>query len=118
MLTQPLIIMAKYSISICVGSMKREHLSTLEISIIAIFDGRSQEKDRIRHFGLVVDDKEKVRATLNELGIDILPGRFLDFLDPWGNHVQIVDYRDISFVKTEEVLQDMGLGELNKRKAV
>jgi hypothetical protein len=71
--------------------------------------GRSQPPDRARHFGLVVDDKEATRRALEAAGVEILPGRFLDFLDPWGNRVQVVQYDQIRFAKTDEVLQAMGL---------
>jgi catechol 2,3-dioxygenase-like lactoylglutathione lyase family enzyme len=76
---------------------------------IALSEGRSQPSDTERHFGLVVDDKEATREALEAAGATILPGRFLDFVDPWGNRVQIVDYRDIQFSKTPEVLRGMGL---------
>jgi catechol 2,3-dioxygenase-like lactoylglutathione lyase family enzyme len=76
---------------------------------IALAEGRTQPPDRARHFGLVVDDKEAVRARLQELDIPISPGRGLDFSDPWGNQIQVVDYRDVQFTKTPEVLQAMGL---------
>ena len=67
-----------------------------------------------RHFGLVVDDKEAVRAALEAAGAEIVPSRGLDFRDPWGNLVQVVDYRDIQFTKTDDVLQAMGLDGLEK----
>jgi catechol-2,3-dioxygenase len=51
---------------------------------IALQKGRTQPVDGGRHFGLVVDDKEAVRKALAEAGVKTLPGRFLDFLDPWG----------------------------------
>ena len=76
---------------------------------IALSEGRSQPADTERHFGLVVDDKEATRAALEAIGAQILPGRFLDVLDPWGNHLQIVEYGDIQFSKTPEVLRGMGL---------
>jgi len=76
--------------------------------------GRSQSPDDERHFGLVVDDKEAVRQKLEELGIETLPGPFLDFLDPWGNRVEIVGYQNIQFAKTPQVLRAMGLEDLNK----
>jgi len=82
---------------------------------LAISEGRSQGPDHGRHFGLVVDDKEAVRADLQAAGIAILPGRGLDFLDPWGNRIEIVDYRDIQFMKAPSVLAGMGL-ELDKRQ--
>ena len=65
------------------------------------------------HFGLVVDDKEATRRALEEAGVEVLPGRFLDFRDPSGNRVQIVQYDQVQFSKTERVLQGMGL-ELRK----
>jgi lactoylglutathione lyase len=84
---------------------------------IALSQGRTQEPDRSRHFGLVVDDKEAVRARLKELGIPVSSGRGLDFRDPWGNQVQVVDYRDIQFTKTDGVLQAMGLDGLEKSES-
>jgi lactoylglutathione lyase len=81
---------------------------------IALSRGRTQPPDRHRHFGLVVDDKEAVRARLRELGVDATTGRSLDFHDPWGNFIQVVDYRDIQFTKTDEILRGMGLDGLEK----
>jgi lactoylglutathione lyase len=52
---------------------------------LALQKGRTQPADDGRHFGLVVDNKDAVRKAL-------LPGPFLDFLDPWGNRIEIVDY--------------------------
>jgi lactoylglutathione lyase len=80
---------------------------------IALARGRRQPPDEQRHFGLVVDDKEAVRARLQELGVPVF-GRGLDFNDPWGNQIQVVDYRDIQFTKTGEVLEAMGLDGLEK----
>lgn len=80
---------------------------------IALAQTRKQEPDDARHFGLVVDDKEAVRERLDELGIRTF-GRGLDFHDPWGNQIQVVDYREIQFTKTDEVLQAMGLDGLEK----
>ena len=72
-------------------------------------EGRTQPPDTHRHFGLVVDDKQATRAALEAAGAEILPGRGLDFIDPWGNRVQVVEYGDIRFSKTPEVLRGMGL---------
>jgi lactoylglutathione lyase len=83
---------------------------------LALSEGRQQAPDDHRHFGLVVDDKEAVRAALEDEGVEILPGRGLDFLDPWGNRVEIVDYRDIQFTKAPPVVQGMGLDALEKRE--
>ena len=76
--------------------------------------GRKQGPDDARHFGVVVDDKEAVRRTLDDMGVEILPGRFLDFLDPWGNRVEIVAYENIQFTKAPNVLRGMGLMGLQK----
>jgi catechol 2,3-dioxygenase-like lactoylglutathione lyase family enzyme len=84
---------------------------------LALSEDREQPPDDGRHFGLVVDDKEAVRAALEEAGVDIEPGRRLDFRDPWGNRVEIVDYRDIQFTKAPAVLGGMGLQDLDKRPA-
>lgn len=80
---------------------------------IALAEGRTQPPDAHRHFGLVVDDKEATRAALEAAGADIRPGRGLDFLDPWGNLVQVVGYDDVQFTKAPEILRGMGL-ELSK----
>ena len=80
---------------------------------IALSQGRTQPPDQARHFGLVVDDKEAVRARLQELGVPVT-GRGLDFQDPWGNQIQVVDYRDVQFTKTVEVLRAQGLDGLEK----
>ena len=80
---------------------------------IALSQGRTQQPDEARHFGLVVDDKEAVRERLQEVGVRVF-GRGVDFLDPWGNQIQVVDYRDIQFTKTDEVLRAMGLDGLEK----
>src|SRR5260370_13489120 len=86
---------------------------------LALQKGRTQSTDDGRHFGLVVDDKEAVRKALANVGIKPLPGRFLDFLDPWGNRVEIVAYDNIQFSKTPNVLRGMGLAHLSKNaKAV
>ena len=79
--------------------------------------GRKQAPDDRRHVGLVVDDKEAVRQRLDELGINVLPGRFLDFLDPWGNRIEIVGYRNIQFTKAPAILRGMGLGNLAKNQS-
>ena len=81
---------------------------------IALAAGRTQAKDADRHFGLVVDDRAPLRQALEAAGAEILPGRGLDFIDPWGNHIQVVEYRDIQFTKAPEVLAAMGLDGLGK----
>lgn len=83
---------------------------------IALSSGRSQPADGARHFGLVVDDKEAARSRLREQGISVQAGGSLDFQDPWGNHVQVVDYRDVQFTKTPAVLRGMDLEGLGKNE--
>ena len=77
-------------------------------------DRNPEPPDRERHFGLVVDDRDAVRRRLEEVGAELLPGRGLDFRDPWGNRVQVVEYGQIQFSKTESVLRGMGLEGLEK----
>ena len=84
---------------------------------IALSAGRTQPPDRARHFGLVVDDKEAVRAALERENVAVQSSGSLDFRDPWGNHVQVVDYRDIQFTKTPAVLAAMDLKQLGKTEA-
>ena len=78
---------------------------------LALFERgpRSEEP----HFGLVVDDKQAARRAFEEAGVEVLPGRFLDVRDPSGNRIQIVQYDEIQFTKTDRVLAGMGL-ELGK----
>jgi catechol 2,3-dioxygenase-like lactoylglutathione lyase family enzyme len=81
---------------------------------IALAAGRRQPPDEARHFGLVVDDKEAARAALRAAGVAVQPSGSLDFIDPWGNHVQVVDYREVQFTKTTDVLRGMGAAPLEK----
>ena len=84
---------------------------------IALSTERTQPKDQHRHFGLVVDERAPVRETLEAIGAEILPGRGLDFIDPWGNRIQVVEYQGIQFTKAPEVLRAMGLDHLGKSEA-
>ena len=95
------------------GRSSRAAFVDIGDQFIALMEGRSQPPDRTRHFGLVVDDKEATRRALEAAGVEILPGRGLDFLDPSGNRVQVVQYDEIQFTKTDQVLAGMGL-ELEK----
>ena|SRR5689334_22990541 len=94
------------------------HMAFLQMGdqFIALSEGRSQPPDTARHFGLVVDDKQATREALEAAGAEIVPGRGLDFVDPWGNHLQVVAYGDIQFSKTPEVMRGMGL-DLPKSKS-
>jgi catechol 2,3-dioxygenase-like lactoylglutathione lyase family enzyme len=81
---------------------------------LALFERGSREEEP--HFGLVVDDKDAARRALEAHGIEILPGHRLDFRDPSGNRVQVVQYDQVQFTKAERVLQGMQL-ELGKSEA-
>jgi hypothetical protein len=81
---------------------------------LALARGRTQPPDAARHFGLVVDDKDAVRAALVDAGVAVTHAPDLSFRDPWGNHVQVVGYRDVQFTKTHAVLHGMELDGLEK----
>ncbi|HZG36493.1 MAG TPA: VOC family protein [Gaiellaceae bacterium] len=74
---------------------------------VALGEGRTQEPDAHRHFGLVVDDADEVLAAARAQGVEVFGGN--SFRDPWGNHVQVVAYADIQFTKAPEVLHALGL---------
>lgn len=76
---------------------------------IALSHGRHQNPDRDRHFGLVVDDASHVRAFAEKAGARLLGGDFLNFLDLWGNRIEVVEYGDVQFTKSPSVLHAMGL---------
>jgi catechol 2,3-dioxygenase-like lactoylglutathione lyase family enzyme len=80
---------------------------------LALSEGDGAREASGQHFGLVVDDKEAVRARLTELGVEVSPGRRLNFRDPWNNLIQVVEYSQIQFTKAERILHGMGL-ELSK----
>ncbi len=81
---------------------------------LAISEGPPQPPDKHRHFGLVVDDREQLRKQLEAMQIEILPTPGLDFIDPWGNRIQVVIYNEIQFTKTQSILQGMGFENLDK----
>jgi lactoylglutathione lyase len=73
--------------------------------------------DRTRHHGIVVDDKEQLRAELREAGVEVALSGSLRIHDPDGNQLEIVDYRDVQFSKTPAVLRGMGLEQLQKSES-
>ena len=99
------------------GRSKTSAFIDLGDQFLALQKGRTQAADGGRHFGLVVDDKDAVRRALAAAGVDPLPGRFLDFLDPWGNRIEIVGYDNIQFSKAPNVLRGMGLSHLSKKES-
>jgi lactoylglutathione lyase len=81
---------------------------------LALAEGRRQGPDDGRHFGLVVSDREAVRAALASAGIEPDRARGLHVRDPWGNVLEIVDYREVQFTKAPEIVSAMGLDGLVK----
>lgn len=100
------------------SGIPREELASIEMGdqFIALTRGERKAVDRDRHFGLVVDDKELVKENLLRMGVELLPGTTLTFLDPWGNRIEIVTYSKILFGKSEPILNAMGLGGLSKNE--
>jgi catechol 2,3-dioxygenase-like lactoylglutathione lyase family enzyme len=98
---------------------KRATMAWLDLGdqFLALSAPRAQGPDDGRHFGLVVDDKEAVRAALTEAGIGVAPSGGLRFADPWGNLVEVVDYRDVQFSKTPAVLAALVPDGLEKSAA-
>jgi lactoylglutathione lyase len=84
---------------------------------VALMQGPVRAPRGHRHFGLVVDDRSAVRALAEAAGAEMVDGPFLDFLDPWGNRVEVVDYADIQFTKAPHVLRGMGLNLEKTEKA-
>lgn len=95
------------------------HMAFIDMGdqFIALSEGPTAGIDRDRHVGLVVDDKEKVRRRLKPAGAKVIPGRSVEFRDPWGNRIQIVPYPTIQFTKEPAVLSGMGCGDLRKTPA-
>jgi catechol 2,3-dioxygenase-like lactoylglutathione lyase family enzyme len=79
---------------------------------LALAEGRSQPPDAERHIGLVVDDRVGTLDAAREAGAEMVGDN--DFLDPWGNHFQVVGYRDIQFTKTDRILAGMGIDRIEK----
>jgi lactoylglutathione lyase len=98
---------------------KSENMAFIDLGdqFLALSRGRRQAPDDARHFGLVVEDKALVRRRLEEMSVEIVSDRFLDFLDPWGNRIEIVGYENIQFTKARHVLRGMGLDELRKSES-
>jgi catechol 2,3-dioxygenase-like lactoylglutathione lyase family enzyme len=59
---------------------------------IALTEGPVRQPGGHRHFGVVVDDRASVRRRAEAAGAAMVDGPFLDFLDPWGNRVEVIDY--------------------------
>ena len=81
---------------------------------IALSETAGVTPDRGRHVGVVVDDKEGLRAALRDAGVEVAAFGSLRVRDPSGNLLEIVDYRDVQFSKEAGVLRGMGLEGLEK----
>jgi catechol 2,3-dioxygenase-like lactoylglutathione lyase family enzyme len=69
---------------------------------LALFEVDKIKLDRIRHFGLMVRDEHQIAEVRDKLttkyGIRLIPGFRCDFIDPFGNRIQVVDLHDESLV--------------------
>lgn len=81
---------------------------------LALAERGGRQPDAHRHLGLVVDDREAVLGAAREAGVRLFGGN--SFLDPWGNQIQVVAYRDVQFTKAPGILRGMGL-ELEKSES-
>ncbi|MDX6688884.1 MAG: hypothetical protein QOG15_341 [Solirubrobacteraceae bacterium] len=97
---------------------RRAHMAFIDLGdqFLALDEGRTQPPDERRHFGLVVDDKEAVREAVRREGLTLLDGPGLRFADPWGNAIEVVDYRDVQFERTSGVKRKLGITDLAKRE--
>jgi len=62
-----------------------------------------------RHIGFVVDDRSRIIELAKAAGARFVEGPFLDFLDPWGNRLELVEYSNIQYTKAPNVMRGMGL---------
>ena len=95
---------------------KTAHAAFIDMGdqFLALSETDGTSEDSHRHFGLVVDYKDRVRTILEQNGVEILPGPSLDFRDLWGNRIQVVDYKDVQFTKSPEIFNAMGFEKLEK----
>ncbi len=78
------------------------------INMTRVPDYRQEGVER-RHIGFVVDDRSTVKARAEAAGAKMVEGPFLDFLDPWGNRIEVVEYSNIQFTKAPNVQRGMGI---------
>ena len=84
----------------------------INMTLVKDYAVPSEEK---RHIGFVVDDRSRIVELAKAAGARFVEGPFLDFLDPWGNRIEIIEYSNIQFSKTPGVLRGMGL-DLDKNE--
>jgi catechol 2,3-dioxygenase-like lactoylglutathione lyase family enzyme len=76
---------------------------------LTLVPGSARQDVERRHIGLVVDNRSHIIERAQAAGARMIEGPFLDFLDPWGNRLEIVDCANIQFTKAPHVLRGMGL---------
>jgi lactoylglutathione lyase len=101
------------------GRLRKMAFIDMGDQFIAVAEGRTQEPDDGRHFGLVVDDVDAAREAVKREGLKVLGGRgqSFDFRDPWGNRFQVVGYRNIQFERTGGVRRKLGIEDVDKTDA-
>ena len=100
------------------GKSKSQAFIDMGDQFIALTKAATPHKDKHRHFAVVVDDRSRVTELAEAAGAVIVPGPFLDFLDPWGNRVEVVEYANIQFTKAPHILRGMGLALDKSAKAL
>ena len=86
----------------------------INMTLMPRLEGQDVER---RHIGLVVDDRSRILELAKAAGARMVEGQFLDFLDPWGNRLEIIEYSNIQFTKAPHVLRGMGLALDKNEKA-
>jgi catechol 2,3-dioxygenase-like lactoylglutathione lyase family enzyme len=73
-----------------------------EHQFLAIFKVEKLQRARMRHFGFMVRDEAQITEVRDKLttkyGIELIPPFRCDFIDPFGNRLQVVDLHDESLV--------------------
>jgi lactoylglutathione lyase len=98
---------------------RSEHNAFIDLGdqFIALMRGGTKGKVEQRHFGIVVDDRSRVGECAAAAGATLIDGPFLDFLDPWGNRIEVVEYANVQFTKASHVLRGMGVELAKNDKA-
>ena len=91
------------------GKGPRQAFIDMGDQFINLTQTNAPHRDSPRHVGIVVDDRSDIRRLVEEAGGELLDGPFLDFLDPWGNRIEVVQYDNIQFTKAPHVLRGMGM---------
>ena len=86
------------------------------INLTVVPNGATSREEK-RHIGFVVDDRSRVVELAKAAGARFVEGPFLDFLDPWGNRIEVIEYANIQFTKAPHVLRGMGLALSKNDKA-